>query len=200
MDFSFILLLFKNYKFRRKFSVKLYFKYLPHYTYGVKLHYKCNGERIVLDKKQFIEKIDEKLKLIRNEKDFTQDRMAEIIGISKKTLVQIEKGRSSLGWTGAVTVSTIFKDSEILQMTFGGDTEDIILSIAFNNYEDNYKNTLGGKVWWRKIKSKGIYTIQQNIITNHYRILDDKDRRISSSFDINYIEKRLEELYEQGGK
>ncbi|WP_027622976.1 helix-turn-helix transcriptional regulator [Clostridium lundense] len=153
-----------------------------------------------MDKKQFIEKIDEKLKLIRNEKDFTQDRMAEIIGISKKTLVQIEKGRSSLGWTGAVTVSTIFKDSEILQMTFGGDTEDIILSIAFNNYEDNYKNTLGGKVWWRKIKSKGIYTIQQNIITNHYRILDDKDRRISSSFDINYIEKRLEELYEQGGK
>lgn len=151
-----------------------------------------------MNKADFIKKIDEKLKLIRNEKEFTQDKMAEIIGISKKTLVQIEKGRSSIGWTGAVTVCTIFKDSEILQMSFGGSPEDLILSIAFNNYEENYKNTLGGKVWWIPISTKGIYRIQQNIITNHYRILDDKYRRMCSSFDLEYMEKRLQELYTQG--
>ncbi|WP_026895458.1 helix-turn-helix transcriptional regulator [Clostridiisalibacter paucivorans] len=147
-----------------------------------------------MDRDKFVDMVNDKLKLIRNEYDFTQDRMAEIIGISKKTLVQIEKGRSSLGWTGAVAVCTIFKDSEILQMIFGGDTQDIILSIAFENYDKNYENTMGGKVWWRDVEINGNYRIQQNIISNHYRILDGDDRRISSSFDIEYINKRMKEL------
>ena len=147
-----------------------------------------------MDREAFIAKMDSKLKLIRNEKDFTQDKMAAIMGISKKTLVQIEKGRSSLGWTGAVTVCSIFKDSEILQMTFGGDTEDIILSLAFKNYEERYESTLGGKVWWRDIEMKGDYKIQQNMISSHYRILNLQDQRICSSFDIAYIRKRLMEL------
>lgn len=147
-----------------------------------------------MDRDKFVDMVNDKLKLIRSEYDFTQDRMAEIIGISKKTLIQIEKGRSSLGWTGAVAVCTIFKDSEILQMIFGGDTQDIILSIAFENYDKNYENTMGGKVWWRDVENNGNYKIQQNIISNHYRILDEDDRRISSSFDIEYIKKRMKEL------
>jgi len=143
---------------------------------------------------EFIKKVDDKVKLIRNEKEFTQDKMAEILGISKKTLVQIEKGRASLGWTVAITVCTIFKDSEILQITFGGDPQDIILSLAFDNYEGNYERTLGGKIWWKDVDAKGDYRIQQNIISKHYRILDETDRRICSSFEQEYVKKRLEEL------
>lgn len=142
---------------------------------------------------EFIKLVDSKVKLIRNEHNFTQDKMAEIIGISKKTLVQIEKGRSSLGWMGAVCVCSIFKDSEIVQMMFGGNPDEIILSLAFTNY-GNYQSTLGGKVWWKDIKNKGKYRIQENIITKHYRILDDADKRICSSFDMEYMEKRLNEL------
>lgn len=152
-----------------------------------------------MDRKEFIEKIDSKIKLIRNEKGFTQDKMSEIIGISKKTLVQIEKGRSSLGWTGAVAVCSIFKDSQVLQMIIGGDSEDIIPSLAFKSYEANYDNTMGGKIWWKVIKTQDDYKVQQNIITNHFRILDRKNRRICSSFEIEYIEKRLDELCANGG-
>lgn len=144
---------------------------------------------------QFIKTIDEKLKLIRNEYDFTQDKMAEILGISKKTLIQIEKGRASLGWTGAVAFATLFKDSEILQMIFGGHPQDIILTIAFNGYEaDRYEKTLGGKVWWREVASKDGFRIQQNIISQHYRILDPQDRRVCSSVEYEYVKKRLQEL------
>lgn len=147
-----------------------------------------------MTREKFISKVDEKLKIIRTEKDLTQDKMASILGISKKTLVQIEKGRGSLGWSGAVTLCTIFKDSEILQVTFGGDTEDIILSLAFEGYENNYEKTMGGKVWWNDICNQGRYRVQQNIISKHYRILDDIDRRICSSFDIEYIKERMNEL------
>ena len=149
---------------------------------------------LYMTRDEFVKKIDEKLKMIRTENDYTQDKMAEILGISKKTLVQIEKGRSTLGWAVAVTLCTIFRDSEMLEMTFGGQPQDIILTLAFDGYEKSFEKTLGGKVWWKEVDSKGTYKIQQNIISQHFRILDADDKRISSSFDYEYIKKRLSEL------
>lgn len=117
------------------------------------------------------------------------------MGISKKTLIQVEKGRSSLGWTGAVAFCTLFKDSEILAMVFGGHPLDIILALAFEGYEaSRFEKTLGGKIWWQEVESKGEFKVQQNIISQHYRILDGEDRRVCSSFDYNYIKHRLGEL------
>jgi DNA-binding XRE family transcriptional regulator len=148
-----------------------------------------------LTREEFIKIIDEKLKLIRSEYGYTQDKMADILGISKKTLVQIEKGRSSLGWTGAVALCTIFRGSEILDMISGGQSQDIILTLSFNGYESSkYEKTLGGKVWWKDIESKGNFKVQQNIISQHYRILDREDRRIFSAFEFDLVKKRLEEL------
>jgi DNA-binding XRE family transcriptional regulator len=150
-----------------------------------------------MTKAEFIKKVDEKLKLIRIESDYTQDKMAEILGISKKTLIQIEKGRSTLGWSGAVVLCTIFRNSEVLELTFGGHPQDIILTLAFTDYEGKEK-TLGGKVWWSNIEAKDRFRVQQNIISGHYRILDKQDRRICSSFDYEYIKKRLQELADEG--
>ncbi len=146
-----------------------------------------------MNREGFIKKADEKLKMIRIENDYTQDKMAEALGTSKKTLIQIEKGRASLGWSGAVTLCTIFKNSEVLEMTFGGPPHDVILLLAFDNYE-SYDKTMGGKVWWKDIEKRGKYKVQQNIITQHYRILDSVERKICSSFDYKYIKKRLLEL------
>lgn len=147
-----------------------------------------------MERKEFIEIIDEKLKLVRTEYDYTQDKMAGIIGISKKTLVDIEKGRSSLGWIGAVALCTIFADSEIISMTFGGAPTDIILALAFDGDERERPKTMGGKVWWREIAADHGYKIQQNIISSHYRILDAEDNRLCASFDYEYIKKRYGEV------
>lgn len=144
---------------------------------------------------EFIKIASVKLKLIRNETGYTQDKMAEILGISKKTLLQIEKGRSILSWAGAVTLCTIFRNSQVLEMTFGGEPQDIILSLAFTDFERDEK-TMGGKVWWTNIKLTDEFRIQQNIISKHFRILDGRDTRICSSFDYEYIQKRLQELSE----
>lgn len=147
-----------------------------------------------MTKNEFIQRINEKIKLIRTEYDYTQDKMAEILGISKKTLVEIEKGRSSFSWAGAVTVAVLFNDSQIVQMSFGGDTLDLIKTISFTNYNENYPETMGGKIWWRLVKEQLGFKIQQNIITQHYRLLDSNNRRVCSSTDLNYINKRLAEM------
>ena len=149
-----------------------------------------------MTREEFVEKVDSKLKLIRNEKNYTQDRMAEILGISKKTLVQIEKERGTLGWSGAVVVCSLFKDSEVLQMTLGEDLEDIMISLAFGKCEGNHMKTMGGKVWWRDVEVQGNYKLQQNIISSHYRIIDNENRRICSSFDEEYIYRRINELHQ----
>ncbi|MBU3185529.1 helix-turn-helix transcriptional regulator [Clostridium estertheticum] len=143
---------------------------------------------------EFIKKVDEKVKLIRTEKGYTQDKMAEILGISKKTLVQAEKERSSLGWAVAIAVCVIFRDSEILELTFGGDVEDIIHSLSFPNNDKKYIPTLGGRIWWKNIGTKNGFTVQQNMISKYYRILDNNHRRICFSFELEYISKRLKEL------
>ncbi len=147
-----------------------------------------------MTREEFIKIVDSKIKLIRNEKNYTQDKMADMLGISKKTLVQIEKDRGSLGWTTAIAACTIFKDSEILQLAFGNDTEDIILALAFDGYDKSYERTFGGYIWWKDIEFKDNYKIQQNIISKHYRILNAENLRICSSFDFDYIKKRLSEL------
>lgn len=54
-----------------------------------------------MDRDTFVDCMNRQLKLVRTEYGFTQEAMARALGLSKKTLVEIEKGRSSLGWMGA---------------------------------------------------------------------------------------------------
>jgi DNA-binding XRE family transcriptional regulator len=155
-----------------------------------------------LNRAEFIIKCNEKLKLIRTEFDFSQEKAAQILGLSKKTVVEIEKGRSSLGWTGSVTLCTIFNNSEILAATFGGSPSDIILNLALEDAEPiaggkepfYMMKTMGGKVWWKLVEERDGFIIQQNIISQHYRILDGEDRRIWFSFDHGQIKERFSML------
>ncbi|PKM82745.1 MAG: transcriptional regulator [Firmicutes bacterium HGW-Firmicutes-14] len=147
-----------------------------------------------MDRENLIKLISEKMKLVRTEADFTQDHMAEILGISKKTLVQIEKQRITANWTTVAAFCSLFRDSQLLQSVLGGDPLEVVSIVAFEHYEGPLEKTMGGKVWWREIKNKGRFRLQQNLISKHYRILDEFDRRWSSSFDEDYINKRLREL------
>lgn len=147
-----------------------------------------------MTREEFIGTMDEKCRLIRTEFRYSQDKMAEVLGLSKKTLVQIEKGRSTLGWMGAVTLCTIFGKSEIVQMTFGGPPEDVVMALAFDSTEQQFTKTLGGKVWWVNLETLCGYTVQKNIVFQHYRILDREDRRICSSFEYEHVLERFREL------
>ena len=148
-----------------------------------------------MERAEFISIMNHKIKLIRTEFDLTQEKMADAIGISKKTLVEIEKGRNSLSWTAAVAAAVIFADSEILADSFGGDTSDLVKVIALNGLDAKLPSqTMGGRVWWQDIKESRGYRIQQNMISRHYRILDAENRRFFSTFDKKEIENKLKEL------
>jgi DNA-binding XRE family transcriptional regulator len=154
-----------------------------------------------MERAEFISIMNGKIKLIRTEFDLTQEKMDEAIGISKKTLVEIEKGRNSLSCSAAVAAAVIFADSSIIADAFGGETSDLVKVIALDGLDAKLPDkTLGGRVWWQDIKESKGYRIQQNIISRHYRILDAEDRRFFSTFDKKEAESRLKELTSGGQK
>ncbi|MBM7619338.1 DNA-binding XRE family transcriptional regulator [Bacillus tianshenii] len=138
--------------------------------------------------------ISNKLKLIRIEYNYTQDKMAEILGISKKTLVQIEKGRNSASWTLTVAACALFRESEILTSVLGPDPLEVIETIAHEKIDSPKDKTMGGKVWWKEMEVSGKFRLQQNVISQHFRILDDFDFRWYSSFNREDAVQRIIEL------
>ena len=133
----------------------------------------------------FINACNNSLKGVRTEYSFNQEKMAYILGLSKKTLVEIEKGRSSLGWSGSVTLCTIFADSSIIKEVFGGSAVEIIRTMAFEDSEPQYRHAHTTRIWWNKIYEKDGYVIEQNIVSQHYRLSAPDNSILASSFNID---------------
>jgi DNA-binding XRE family transcriptional regulator len=152
------------------------------------------GSGMIMSKDEIIRLISERMRLIRVEVDYTQDKMAEIIGISKKTLVQIEKERNEASWTTVVAVVSLFRETLTVQTLFGGDPLEVIETVSRERIDYRKEKMLGGKVWWKDILNDGGYVLQQNMISEHYRILDEDQYRIYSSLNENDAHNKYKEL------
>ncbi|MBN6887685.1 DNA-binding XRE family transcriptional regulator [Cytobacillus horneckiae] len=146
---------------------------------------------------EIILKVSEKMRLIRTEAGYTQDKMAEIIGVSKKTLVQIEKGRAEAGWSTVVAVCALFRETETVRFLFGNEPLEVLETIAREGIDYRKEKTLGGKIWWKELKKENGFILQQNIISQHYRIIDDEHFRVYSSFDERSATDRFEEVIKE---
>ena len=149
-----------------------------------------------MNREEFIREMDTQLKLVRTEYGYTKEMIASILGLSKKPLVEIEKGRSSLGWMGAVAFVSLFSESRILGSLLGGEASDMVKALAFEGKKPFFVPTMGGKIWWRTVEEAEKWRIQKIIISNHFRALDRQDRRISFGFDFEHIRARCIELQE----
>lgn len=151
-----------------------------------------------MDKQQFTDLLQTKFKMVRIEAGYTQDTMAQTIGLSKKTLVQIEKERVLPNWTTCVSLCALFRDSEVLQNTLGGDPLEVIQVISRGAcaYPDkDNKNEL----WWTTIEADRDIILQQNKISNLYRVLDGSMQPLYGSnkareAEMFYNKKRNEQL------
>ena len=138
-----------------------------------------------MNKKMFCDLVQSIIKEVRIEYNLTQEMMSNTIGISKKTLVQIEKMRNSLKWTEAVAFISIFKDSSLIIEKFGTDTSEIIQAIALQKAPIRHFITLGGELWWNDKLTENGFVIQQHKLSKHYRILDQDNFRIYFSYSYN---------------
>ncbi|GEK32939.1 helix-turn-helix transcriptional regulator [Kurthia sibirica] len=116
--------------------------------------------------------ISQKLKLVRTEYNYTQEQMAEVIGVSKKTVVQIEKQRIDCGWTVAVTICALFPASSILQNAMGGNPMDLIYLVSNDGVYYKNNTLVNDVLWWRTESANDDWILQQNVIHSYYRLVD----------------------------
>jgi DNA-binding XRE family transcriptional regulator len=151
-------------------------------------------EGLNVTRDEIMMQVSEKLRLIRTEAGYTQDKMAEIIGVSKKTLVQIEKGRVLANWSTAVSICALFRETETVQFLFGNEPLEVLETVAREGIDIRKSKTFGGRIWWRVLSKKNGYILQQNILSKHFRILDEKNYRIFSSIDEKLSRQRFKEM------
>jgi DNA-binding XRE family transcriptional regulator len=147
-----------------------------------------------VNREEIIIQVSDKLRLIRTEAGYTQDKMAEIVGISKKTLVQIEKGRVLANWLTVVSICALFRETETVQFLFGNEPLEVLETVAREGIDLRKRKTLSPRIWWKQLAKKNNYILQQNILSKHFRIVDSKSYRIFSSFDESSSRMRFKEL------
>ncbi|BAU27888.1 DNA-binding XRE family transcriptional regulator [Aneurinibacillus soli] len=171
-----------------------------------------NGHEPVQFTKDMLDRmISEKVRLIRTEAKLTQEQMADVLGLSKKTLVQVEKERKTLGFTAAALVGALFRDSEIMQGMFGESALEVMRLTAFDGIEQGDENgadwisrartqarykAMGRRVWWKDEQEGAVYILQSHILTGHCRIIDREDALQYYGADLEEAQVRLRELEE----
>lgn len=147
-----------------------------------------------MNQQELTDLISLKLRVVRLEREYSQQKMANVLGLSKKTLIQIEKGRAAASWTAVIAICALFRESDVLQATVGGDPLEVLETIAHDGIDRPIDQSMGGKLWWRELETNGRFRLQQNLISQHFRILDDEHFRWYSSFDEEEARHRLSEL------
>jgi DNA-binding XRE family transcriptional regulator len=151
-----------------------------------------------MDRETLIAICSSKIRLVRKEFNLTQDAMADVIGLSKKTLVQIEKDRALASWTVVVALCALFERSEVLRMVLGDDPMALVDGAAFEGAVRPKGMTAGGKVFWHNIRKERMFTLQKHVLTGHYRIIDGHNRRWASAFDKTFVNRMFDALVKEG--
>ncbi len=132
------------------------------------------------------------LKAVRAEYGLAQTAMALALGISKKTLVGIEKGRISLGWTASVALCSLFRESRVLEAALGVGFADALRPLAFEG-ASVASSDAAPAAWWFVMESKWGFEIQQNMVTQHYRVMTADGERVTSSFSYETVRALYDE-------
>ncbi len=151
-------------------------------------------EVIFITKQDLIEKISGSVKLLRAEYNYSQQEMANSIGLSKKTLIQIEKDRLFLSWCATCAVCAVYRTSRQLSMELGEDPVNLVETLAHNDLQSYPESESKNYVFWDVVEESGGYILAKNILTEHYKITGKDGKKYFSSFDLKKITARFNDL------
>lgn len=139
-----------------------------------------------LEKEEFISKATSIIKEVRLSMSLSQNVMSELIGISKKTYVQIEMHRRRLSWPEAVSFCSCFKNNKIVLGIFKEDPTSIAENLTKDEI-DSFEKNCPKSYWWIEVSHGKEFFIHQNIITGQYKIVDLNGDTILVSNNVDLI-------------
>ncbi len=152
---------------------------------------------VSITKQDLVSKISASLKLLRAEYGYSQLEMAASIGLSKKTLIQIEKDRMVLGWSATCAVCAVYRGSKLLQMELGEDPVNLIETLAHENLQMYADTASRNYVFWDVIQDNGEYILAKNILTDHFKITSLAGKKLRASFDETKIKSEYEKIIKE---
>ena len=144
-----------------------------------------------MDKEEFTQILQSKFKIVRTEAGYTQDAMSHTIGLSKKTLVQIEKERIVPNWTTSVSLCALFRESEALTNTFGGDPLELVQVLSRGSAI--YPNYNKEDLYWETLENARGYKLEFNKTNQIYRVINDRNQPLHAS----YIEREMRTYFDR---
>lgn len=156
-----------------------------------------------MNKQTVIILLSENLKLIRNEANYTQDEFAKILGLSKKTIVQIEKKRALINWTTVIALCSLFSTNKVILSLFEDEPINLIRELSLHFDDEHYytkSKTLGGTVFWDNLEENQFYKFQKHNFSQFFRILDEQNYRIYSSFEEEAAHDFFKKITQQKAK
>lgn len=151
---------------------------------------------MTLEREIFIAKVSSVVKDVRIESSISQETMAYILGMSKKTYVQVELKRRKLSWSETVTFCCLFKQSPTIVKHIGDNLLSNIATIASEEIEALSK-THSKSFWWNEIIRDSKSYILQNIITGQYKVFNNQDEEIFTTFSLDYIKEYIKKNMSQ---
>ncbi|MCB2290831.1 helix-turn-helix transcriptional regulator [Clostridium sp. CS001] len=104
-----------------------------------------NIERINITRDELIEKVSKTFIDLRKESKLRQEDMANILGISKNTIVNVENSGKHYNWSVVMCIVLLFSSTSAIKNILGeGIAIETIMQCAFleNNKEDNSNKML----------------------------------------------------------
>ena len=132
-----------------------------------------------MDKQTFTEMLQSKFKMVRTEAGYTQDSMSQTMKVQKRRSYRLRKERILPNWTTCISLCALFRDSEVLTNSFGGDPLELAQVISRGHCV--YPNYDGEAVYWEDLDRKNGFRLQYNKSNKIYRVLNDENRPVHAS-------------------
>lgn len=100
-------------------------------------------KKLLIRRDELIKKVSDELINIRKESKLTQDELGNILGISKNTIVNVEKGGKQLSWAVVMSVVMLFNQANSIKSIIGETSPlEIISQCAFLDGDSGKNNML----------------------------------------------------------
>lgn len=102
-----------------------------------------DDKKLLIRRDELIKKVSDELVNIRKESKLTQDELGNILGISKNTIVSVEKNGKTLSWAVVMSVVMLFNQANPIKSIIGETSPlEIISQCAFLDNDSSKNNML----------------------------------------------------------
>lgn len=103
-------------------------------------------DKSIIFREELIDKVSASILNIRKDLKLTQVEFANILGLSKNTIVRVERTGSRLSWCNVIAIIVLFSNTKVIQKILNGKDMLTIITACSFNYDGECSNSGDRKI------------------------------------------------------